>query len=119
MSKKFHIVSLGDDSVLIIILSTEQTSAYWGELRHAVSKLNLPNVDIYFDFLYRNGLENRFFMSKLNNKSILGGRLRACDMAEKYKNMANMFFKSHIEILNGSALSNVHRNQYVRILRNL
>ena len=119
MVRNFHIVSLGNDSILIIILSTEQTSAYWKELMHAVSKLNRPNIDIYFDFLYRNGFENRFFSAKSNNKSILEGRLRACDIAEKYKYIANMFFKSHIEMLNGSALSNAHRNQYVRILRNL
>ena len=119
MARNFHIVSLGNGNILVIILSTEQTSAYWGDLRYAVSKLNRPNVDIYFDFLYRNGFENRFFSARLNNKSILEGRLRACDMAEKYKYIANMFFKSHIEMLNGSALSSAHRNQYVRILRNL
>ena len=110
MVEQFHIELLSNGCILITILSTDLTSAYWKELQRALSKLNRSNIDIYFDFLYRNGLENRFFAARLNNNSMLEGRLKVCDMSEKYKKIANMFFLSHMELLKGSALSNAHKD---------
>lgn len=119
MSEHFHIELLSNGDIFVIILSTEMTSVYWKELRNAISKLRRSNVKVYFDFLYRNGFQNRFFAAIVNKDSILEGRLRGCDMSEYYKRITNLYFRSHIDLLYGSALSKEHRIQFVRILRSL
>lgn len=119
MSEHFHIELLSNGDIFVIILSTEMTSVYWKELRNAISKLRRSNVKVYFDFLYRNGFQNRFFAAIVNKDSILDGRLRGCDMSEYYKRITNLYFRSHIDLLYGSALSKEHRIQFVRVLRSL
>lgn len=119
MSEHFHIELLSNGDIFVIILSTEMTSVYWKELRNAISKLRRSNVKVYFDFLYRNGFQNRFFAAIVNKDSILEGRLRGCDMSEYYKRITNLYFRSHIDLLYGSALSKEHRIQFVRVLRSL
>lgn len=119
MSENFHIELLSNGDIFVIILSTEMTSVYWKELRNAISKLRRSNVKVYFDFLYRNGFQNRFFAAIVNKDSILEGRLRGCDMSEYYKRITNLYFRSHIDLLYGSALSKEHRIQFVRVLRSL
>lgn len=119
MSEYYHIEPLSNGDIFVIILSTEMTSVYWKELRNAISRLRRSNVKVYFDFLYRNGFQNRFFAAMVDQDSLLEGRLRGCDMTEYYKRITNLFFHSHIELLYGSALSKEHRVQFIRVLRNL
>lgn len=40
-------------------------------------------------------------------------------MSEYYKRITNLYFRSHIDLLYGSALSKEHRIQFVRVLRSL
>ena len=119
MMGDFHIEELGNKGIMITILSTELTSVYWAELVKAISKLHRPNVVIYFDFLYRNGFENRFFSARLNSRFMLDGRLKGCNVSSDLERAANLFFRSHIEILNGSALSSVQRALYLRMLHKI
>lgn len=119
MMGDFHIEGLDDRGIMITILSTELTSVYWAELVKAISELHRPNVVIYFDFLYRNGFENRFFSARVNSRFMLEGRLKGCNVSSDLERTANLFFRSHIEILNGSALSSVQRALYMRMLHNI
>ena len=119
MSEHFHVELLSNGDIFVIILSTEMTSVYWKELKNVISELRRSNVKVYFDFLYRNGFQNRFFAAMVNNDSLLEGKLRRCDMSEYYKRITNLFFRFHIDLLYGSALSKEHRNQFVRVLQSL
>ena len=51
---------------------------------------------VYFDFLYRNGYNNRFFSARLDNHSRLSGRLHRCDVFDRFEDTALV-----LELLNG------------------
>ena len=60
-NKEFQIIPLQGRSLLVVILSSEMTNYYWKELQTELANLNIADAEVYFDFLYRNGLKNRFF----------------------------------------------------------
>ena len=55
----------------MVILSSEMTNYYWKELQTELANLNIADAEVYFDFLYRNGLKNRFFKSKLKGMMLI------------------------------------------------
>ena len=59
-NKEFQIIPLQGRSLLVVILSSEMTNYYWKELQTELANLNIADAEVYFDFLYRNGLKNRF-----------------------------------------------------------
>lgn len=64
-TKDYQIISLGERSFLVVVLSLEMTDYYWTALQSELAKYNVADAEVYFDFLYRNGLKNRFFKTKL------------------------------------------------------
>ena len=60
-TKDYQIISLGERSFLVVVLSLEMTDYYWTALQSELAKYNVADAEVYFDFLYRNGLKNRFF----------------------------------------------------------
>ena len=69
--KDYQIISLGEQSFLVVVLSLESTNVYWTALQSELATYNVANAEVYFDFLYRNGLKNRFFKTKLKGISLL------------------------------------------------
>ena len=70
-NKEFQIIPLQGRSLLVVILSSEMTNYYWKELQTELANLNIADAEVYFDFLYRNGLKNRFFKSKLKGMMLI------------------------------------------------
>lgn len=105
MGKYFHIETLDSDRLLVIILSCELTSVYWNKLLATFKDNHIINKTVYFDFLYRNGYENRFFVANLNESSAFNGRLRRCDVPERFEKISQRFFRMHEELLASSALA--------------
>ena len=64
-TKDYQIISLGEQSLLVVILSLEMMDNYWTTLQSELAQYNIANAEVYFDFLYRNGLKNRFFKNRL------------------------------------------------------
>lgn len=56
-NKEFQIIPLQGRSLLVVILSSEMTNHYWKELQTELANLNIADAEVYFDFLYRNGLK--------------------------------------------------------------
>lgn len=56
-NKEFQIIPLQGRSLLVVILSSEMTNYYWKELQTELANLNIADAEVYFDFLYRNGLK--------------------------------------------------------------
>lgn len=113
MEKFFHIEDIDNERLLVIILTSELTSVYWNDLLEAFHEHHWSNKTVYFDFLYRNGYENRFFSASLNAESRLKGSLRHCQMEQAYDEISKRFFALHSELLMGSILSNQQIEHYL------
>lgn len=113
MGKYFHIETVDKDRLLVIILSCEMTSVYWNELVSTFRENNLYNKTVYFDFLYRNGYENRFFLAHLDEQSNFQGRLRRCEFYDTFAAISHNFFSLHKELLSESILSNQQIENYL------
>lgn len=113
MGKYFHIETVDQERLLVIILSCEMTSVYWNELVSTLRERHYSNKTIYFDFLYRNGYENRFFSANIDDKFKFRGRLRRCDVFDTFEAISHRFFSLHEELLNTSILSRQQIQQYL------
>lgn len=113
MERFFHIEDIDSDELFVIILSNELTSVYWEELMETFQKNNWRNRTVYFDFLYRNGYENRYFSAFLNEESKLTGNLRRCQVSQSYDEISRRFFALHEDLLSGSILSTRQIEHYL------
>lgn len=116
-NKEFKIISLQERSLLVVILSFEITNYYWEKLQTELAKCNIANADIYFDFLYRNGLRNRFFKSRLDGFTLITNSLRRCEIPQEYKIIADNFFSLHSNWIDSSVLSSFQKIFYKNKLK--
>lgn len=113
MERFFHIEDVDSEELYVIILSNELTSVYWEELLDTFQKNHWSNRTVYFDFLYRNGYENRYFSAFLNEESRLLGNLRRCQVSHTLDEISRKFFALHSDLLIGSNLSNRQIEHYL------
>lgn len=113
MEKFFHIETDDQERILVIILSCEMTSVYWSELVNTLRERHCNNKIVYFDFLYRNGYENRFFVARIDERSNFKGRLRKCDAFGSFEAVTRHFFSTHKDLLVTSILSRQQIEQYL------
>lgn len=113
MGKYFHIETVDQERLLVIILSCEMTSVYWNELLSTLRERQYSNKTVYFDFLYRNGYENRFFSASIDDQFLFKGRLRRCDVFDTFETISRRFFTLHEELLKTSILSRQQIQQYL------
>ena len=111
-NKEFQIIPLQGRSLLVVILSSEMTNYYWKELQTELANLNIADAEVYFDFLYRNGLKNRFFKSKLKGMMLISNSLRKCEAPKEYIKVADTFFASHSKCIDSSVLSSFQKIFY-------
>ena len=111
-NKEFQIIPLQGRSLLVVILSSEMTNYYWKELQTELANLNIADAEVYFDFLYRNGLKNRFFKSKLKGMMLISNSLRKCEAPKEYIKVADTFFASHSKWIDSSVLSSFQKIFY-------
>ena len=112
LNKEFQIIPLQGRSLLVVILSSEMTNYYWKELQTELANLNIADAEVYFDFLYRNGLKNRFFKSKLKGMMLISNSLRKCEAPKEYIKVADTFFASHSKWIDSSVLSSFQKIFY-------
>ena len=111
-NKEFQIIPLQGRSLLVIVLSLEMTSHYWKKLQAELANCNVPDAEVYFDFLYRNGTRNRFFKSELKGLTLIANTLKKCEAPEEYIHIADAFFASHSKWLDSSVLSSFQKIFY-------
>lgn len=114
MEKYFHIETIDQERLLVIILSCELTSVYWNELVSSLRKRRCRNKIVYFDFLYRNGYENRFFIAKIDDQSNFREHLKRCEVNDAFDAISHRFFSLHRELLFTSILSRRQIEQYLQ-----
>ena len=113
MGKYFHIETVDQERLLVIILSCEMTSVYWNELVNTLRERHCKNKTVYFDFLYRNGYENRFFTARIDERSNFKGRLRKCYVYDLFEAVSHHFFSMHKDLLATSILSRQQIEHYL------
>ena len=113
-NKEFQIIPLQGRSLLVVILSSEMTNHYWKELQTELANLNIADAEVYFDFLYRNGLKNRFFKSELKGIMLIANSLKKCEAPKEYIKVADTFFASHSKWIDSSVLSSFQKNSFIK-----
>lgn len=108
-TKDYQIISLGEQSLLVVILSLEMMDNYWTTLQSELAQYNIANAEVYFDFLYRNGLKNRFFKTRLMGVSLLNNSLRKCKATQECIIASENFFALHKDMIEHSVLSSVQK----------
>ena len=108
-TKDYQIISLGERSFLVVVLSLEMTDYYWTALQSELAKYNVADAEVYFDFLYRNGLKNRFFKTKLMGVSLLNNSLRKCKATQECISASDKFFTLHKDVIEHSVLSSIQK----------
>lgn len=108
-TKDYQIISLGEQSLLVVILSLEMMDNYWTTLQSELAQYNIDNAEVYFDFLYRNGLKNRFFKTRLMGVSLLNNSLRKCKATQECIIASEKFFALHKDVIEHSVLSSVQK----------
>lgn len=108
-TKDYQIISLGERSFLVVVLSLEMTDCYWTALQSELAKFNVAEAEVYFDFLYRNGLKNRFFKTKLMGVSLLNNSLRKCEATRECIAASEKFFTLHKDVIEHSVLSSFQK----------
>ena len=111
-NKDFKIISIPDGNFIVVILSDEMTCEYWNSLKNALPESDNRNADIYFDFLFRNGLKNRFFKTSLSRFFNVANSLKKCDVPEEYIRIADSFFAGNSYLIEESVLSNFQKEFY-------
>lgn len=109
----YKIIQLSATSLLVVILSYEMTDYYWTNLKSDLANYNIYNAEVYFDFLYRNGMRNRFFKSQLSGNNLLANTLKRCVVSNDCLTVANAFFKQNKDVLEHSTLSNIQKEIFL------
>lgn len=116
ITQYFNIQNLADDSLMVTILTTSMTSDYWDSLEALLSEMDASNKTVYFDFMVRNGLMDRFYKSQTDETSKLTGELHKCTTSKNVLLSADTFFSEHKIYIERSVLT---RSQKINFARRL
>lgn len=109
----YKIIQLSATSLLVVILSYEMTDCYWSNLKSDLANYKIYNAEVYFDFLYRNGMRNRFFRAKLSGNDLLSNTLKRCVVSNDCLIVANTFFRQNRDVLENSTLSSIQKEIFL------
>lgn len=71
MSKSYVIIERPDKmAIYVVVLTKESTATFWNDLSREIVGLHKPNTKVYFDYFFRNGLDNRVFSSHTDENGV-------------------------------------------------
>lgn len=115
-STYFRIQNFQEDSYFVTILSTEMSSVYWAELIEALIELEASEKTIYFDFILRNGIYDRFYVSKTDRNYSLVSDVRKCQTTHNLSHIADSFFAENITYVERSVMTQRQKAIYYKRL---
>lgn len=115
METFFQISRCNKEYVLVTILTNEMSSVYWESLTQTISALNLKNRRIIFDYLFRNGLEDRFYESFTDDRSNIVVTLQKYNASPRIIQAADSFFIRHKNYIEISALTKRQKSFYLGV----
>lgn len=116
--KRFMIISntsyvlleLSPKEILVIFQTWERPDAYFKELVSDLKKYTL-NVELYFDFLINNGLNDRFYSANFENGQLKINSFKKIKISNEYSKIANNYFAEHWELVEQiSVLTNFQKS---------
>lgn len=120
MIKYFNIINSNEkEGLYVTILSYEMTHFYWDELVSAIKAYNKPNSPVYFDYMYRNGLSNRFFKSSTDADCLCSCNLQSYMVSSEDKYVFDKVFADNLKYVETSALTQIQKRLYKKKVLNL
>lgn len=117
MESLFHIGECKNGSVLVTILTNEMSSVYWESLTDSISEMNVRNCQVVFDFLMRNGLDDRFYETYTNESSKICVSLKRIEATPFLVETADSFFVTHKKYIEKSALTKRQKSAFLALLK--
>ena len=116
MVRYYNIQVYEKDKLFVTILASEMTSVYWRQLSDSLVKMHAENKHVYFDFMMRNGLHDRFYETQTDSHSLLSRPLVRFQAEPSLVNFANMFFSEQRKYLEMSALTSAQKSEFLHYL---
>lgn len=116
MMKYYNIRVLSDKTIFVTVLSTEMTSVYWSMLVKDLASLKIGNSIVFFDFMVRNGVKDRFYSTYLREDYSVECSLQKCRLNLTLKHQADDFFLTHQSYVNKSVLTDSQKAAYLNKL---
>ena len=105
--------------ILVTVLSCEMTEVYWWQLKRDINALNVGDSCIFFDFMYRNGMRDRYYQIHTDNHSQIKGTLLPCHDCHDLEIIADEFFAHNPQYIATSVLSSFQKQFYLNRLRRI
>lgn len=111
----FHISECSNGCVLVTVLTDEMSSVYWESISRTISSMNVRNCHIMFDFLVRNGLNDRFYETYTDDSSNMFISLKKAEASPFLLKVADNFFMNHRSYIEISALTKRQKRMFLSI----
>ncbi|TKG94183.1 hypothetical protein EYV94_12920 [Puteibacter caeruleilacunae] len=106
---KFHIEIVDSKKILVLPTSYLRTEVYLEELEGVLNK-QYKNVScVYFDFLIRNGLSDRYYSAKYVNGRILLNSFSKVEVLPKISALSDSFFAKNLTLISNSYLTKAQK----------
>lgn len=108
-STNFHIEAIDKDNILVVPTNYLRPEKFMGEIE-AVLNTYFNNIEyIYFDFLIKNGTNDRFFKAKVLKNKIARNSFSKTIVTGNLEEKSNIFFSKNINLINNSYLSKAQK----------
>ncbi len=115
METFYQISRCNKQYILVTILTNEMSSVYWDSLSKTINDLKVKNRRVVFDFLFRNGIEDRFYETYTDDNSRIVVSLKKYDASPYIVRAADSFFIRHKNYLEISALTKRQKQAFLKI----
>ena len=115
MERMFHVSECSNGCVLVTVLTPEMSSVYWESLSNTISGMKVKNCHVVFDFLVRNGLNDRFYETYTDESSNIYISLKKIEVSPIMLAAADDFFFHHRKYIEISALTQRQKKAYLAI----
>lgn len=116
-NRKFAIINISSTRVLIISSTWERPDVFWNELRQELQKISVEEV--YFDFLLKNGLRDRFYKAVFDNGVLLPDSFESTSLDENWIRLCDHFFAQNWKLVENSVLSEFQKFRFRKQLERL
>lgn len=101
---------------MVISATWERPDVYWHDLHKELRRKAVEQV--FFDFLLKNGLRDRFYKADYKNGAIQIESFKKADLEDNYINVSNKFFANNWDLVESSLLSNFQKFKLKKTIQN-
>ena len=118
-NKEYIIYQLNSQILLVVLLSYDISADSWNKLRDEIASRNETdkNAEVYIDYLLRNGLKDRYYKTRLDDRILLFNTARHCDAPEECRAISDKLFYLHEDLLDRGILSPRQKSTVLKHIR--